>query len=116
MDLIPAVGAEVFTSDGHALGRVTEVMTHEFLVEGGRLLKIFRLFPRDSVTAATDTRVDVTFDQEALRQSWHTITMLDHSGRERHVAQIGTPPGTGIPTYDEVQTTTGGPLTDESDV
>jgi hypothetical protein len=109
------LGAHVFTSDGHAAGTVIEVLTDEFIVEEGALVKHAYSYRYDAVASATPERVDLTWDNTALRQTWNILTLRDAHGRDRHVTQVGVAPTKIVPTYDEVQTTTGGPPTGEEE-
>jgi sporulation protein YlmC with PRC-barrel domain len=107
-------GAEVYTSDGHKLGKVIEVLSGEFLVEEGALVKHTRSFQYDAVDKSAPDRVDLTMDADAVKAKWNEVTLRDKHGRDRHVVQVGVPHQ--VPTYDEIQTTTGGPPTGESEV
>jgi uncharacterized protein YrrD len=107
-------GTEVYTSDGHKIGKVSEVLTNEFFVEEGALIKHTRAFHYDAVGTATPDRVTLTLDHDAVKGTWNEVTLQDKHGRDRHVTQVGVP--RTIPTYDEIQTTTGGPPTGEEAV
>jgi hypothetical protein len=108
------VGAEVTTSDGHKIGKVIEVLTNEFFVEEGALIKHPRAFKYDAVAQATPDRVTLSLDHDTVKGTWNEVTLTDAHGRDRHVTQVGVP--RQIPTYDELQTTTGGPPTGEEEV
>lgn len=109
-------GASVYTSDGHAVGQVGEVTSAElFVEERGFLHHTTRSFLLSAVQAATPDRVDLALDAAALKQDWNVMTLRDAQGRDRHVTQVGRPPVFRVPTYDEEQTTTGGPPTGEED-
>ena len=107
-------GAEVYSSDGHKFGKVIEALNVEFLVEEGALVKHTRSFQYDAVAKSAPDRVDLTLDADTIKGTWNEVTLQDQHGRDRHVTQVGTP--RRVPTYDEVQTTTGGPPTGENDV
>ena len=109
------LGASVFTKDGHDVGKVVEVLTDEFLVEAGHMGKHTLAFRYAAVQQATDTRIDLAEDLAALKGKWNVISLRDAHGRDRHVTQVGIAPTHTVPTYDEVQTTTGGPPTGEAD-
>jgi hypothetical protein len=109
------VGAQVFTADGHDAGKVIEPLTDEFIVEEGHLRKHHYMFQFAAVKSATPQRVDLTFNQADLTQKWNEITLTDAHGHHRHVIQVGTAPSARVPYYDEEQTTTGGPPTNEAD-
>lgn len=107
-------GATVYTSDGHEVGKVTEALTNEFIVTGGGLFhKHEYLFRDDLVQAATPQRVDLKVDQDLVTSKWNTLTLRDKRGQNRPVVQVGVP--RTVPRYDESQTTTGGPPTDEAE-
>jgi hypothetical protein len=110
------IGAQVFTSDGHEVGKVIETLTTEFLVEGGHLVKHFFAFQYAAAQKATPERVDLTWTEVDLKQTWNVLALRDKHGREQHVTQVGIAPSRKVPTYDEVQTTTGGPPSGEEDV
>lgn len=114
----PAVqkGAQVFSKDGHAVGHVIEVLTDEFIVEEGRFNKHLFAFRYDAVQLAVADRVDLTYDQAAIKGTWNVVSLRDAKGTDRHVTQVGIAPSRNVPTYDEVQTTTGGPPTGEADI
>lgn len=110
------VGAHVFTSDHRDLGVVTEVTNTECFVEQhGLLHHQTRSLLLSDVRSATADRVEVAPDGATVDQRWNVITLQDAHGRDRHVIQVGRPPSAVVPTYDEVQTTTGGPPTGEAD-
>src|SRR5579875_3300977 len=93
-------GAQVFSSDGHDVGRVIEVLTHEFVVQGGSLLhKHMYLFRNDMVQQATPDRVALNVTKEYIDSKWQTLSLRDKHGKERPVAQVGVPPS--VPLYDE---------------
>jgi hypothetical protein len=113
-DLSIHEGAPVYTSDGHEVGKVTEVLTNEFIVTGGGLFhKREYLFRDDLVQAATPQRIDLKVDRDLVTGTWNTLTLRDKRGRDRPVVQVGVP--RTVPQYDESQTTTGGPPTDEAE-
>ncbi len=107
-------GTEVYTSDGHKIGKVIEVLTNEFFVEEGALIKHTRAFRYDVVSQVTPERVTLTLAQDGVKGTWNEVTLQDRHGRDRHVTQVGVP--RQVPTYDELQTTTGGPPTGEEEV
>ena len=110
------LGAQVFSKDGHAVGKVIEVLTDEFLIEEGHLVKHVLAFRYAGVQQATDTRVDLVDDLATIKETGNVVTLRDAHGHDRHVTQVGITPTHTVPTYDEVQTTTGGPPTGEADV
>ncbi|MBA3826562.1 MAG: hypothetical protein H0X24_22010, partial [Ktedonobacterales bacterium] len=99
----PHEGAEVYTSDGHKIGKVIEVLTNEFFVEEGTLIKHTRAFRYDALGTVTPERVTLTLDRDSVKGTWNEVTLQDKHGRDRHVIQVGVPHQ--IPTYDELQTT-----------
>jgi len=107
-------GAQVYSSDGHEVGKVIEALTNEFVVQGGTLLhKHMYLLRNDMVQQATPQRVDLNVAKDYIDTKWHTLSLRDKHGQERPVSQVGVAPS--IPQYDESQTTTGGPPTGEAE-
>ncbi len=117
--LVPHVihqDAIVYTADGHQVGKVVESLQHEFFVEEHHLLHSQTWsFTTAMVREATATRIDVTVSRDDLHATWNQVTLQDSHGRDRHVIQVGRPRVNVVPTYDEVQTTAGGPPTGEAD-
>ncbi len=112
----PTIGAHVFSSDGHDLGTVREVTTAELLVTSGGLIKHTLSFRLTDVSRVTPDRVDLALDNAAIvHGTWNVVTLRDERGHDQHITQVGVPPTHTVPTYDEEQTTTGGPPTGEAD-
>ncbi len=110
------LNAVVFTADGHQVGKVVESLQHEFFVEEHHLLhNTTWSFTLAMVKVATAERVDLTVAHDELHSTWNEVTLRDSHGRDRHVIQVGRPRVNVVPTYDEVQTTAGGPPTGEAD-
>ncbi len=110
------LNAVVFTADGHQVGKVVESLQHEFFVEEHHLLHSTTWsFLLTMVKMATTERVDLTVARDELQSTWNLVTLQDSHGRDRHVIQVGRPRVTVVPTYDEVQTTAGGPPIGEAD-
>ena len=109
------IGAAVTTADGKAIGKVIEVLTGEFIVEDGHLVKHLRAFHYSDIGTATPQHVVLTLGKDAIEGDWNIVTQRNAKGQDRHVVQVGTPRTNNVPYYDEVQTTTGGPPTGEAE-
>ncbi len=111
----PAMGAQVYSADGHHVGKVIELLTDEFIVASGLLGRHWSAFRYDAVKAATPERVDLTLDKSTLDQPWSEVELRDQHGHPHLVVQVGVPRTARVPFYDGVQTTTGGPPEGEAD-
>ncbi|HKD76534.1 MAG TPA: hypothetical protein VKB76_13610 [Ktedonobacterales bacterium] len=109
------MGAQVYSADGHHVGKVIELLTDEFIVAAGLLGRQWSAFRHDAVKAATPDRVDLALAKDAIDQPWNEVELRDQHGHPRLVVQVGVPRAASVPFYDGVQTTTGGPPSGEAD-
>ena len=65
------VGWEVFSRDGHLVGRVEAVFADYLLVRTASLLPVDLYVPSDGIVAAADGRVLVTAEGSQAYERWH---------------------------------------------
>lgn len=111
-----SIDTQVYTHDHYFIGVITELLAQGFIVQSEEHPKELYEVLHSNIAAVNDVFISITFSKNDLTGKWNVLTIQDKHGKHRHLHQLGIPATSSVPYYDEVQTTTGGPISGESDV